>query len=197
MVSRRRTSRPCPSELSVIKGQLWGWSFYDKVRPPNQMVAADSAVTASAARHHAQGIQGGSLFARLDYDYDNWLNLNAGCATTAIGYAAKRAEHAHLHHRHYAATGLPMTYDVDGKKGIFRPPSVGWSARRGLAATVRHVRQAGDRRQSPKAWSAAGPEAVRSRFFQPLLETPRRPRRGRWASLCSRKTRCLRKIRRA
>jgi len=44
------------------------------------MVAADSAVTASAAESITpRGDRAmGSLFTRLDYDYDNWLNLNAG-----------------------------------------------------------------------------------------------------------------------
>jgi len=159
------------SELSVIKANYGLEFFYDKVRPDsNQMVAADSAVTASAAESITpRGDRAmGSLFARLDYDYDNWLNLNAGLRYDRYRLRGETG----LNTRTFIIgttrqIGLPMTYDVDREEGHFSP-TFGLSVKPGVIGCNCSPRtaRAGDRRQSPKAWSAAGPmEAVRSRFF--------------------------------
>jgi len=76
----------------------------------------------------------GSLFARLDYDYDNWLNLNAGLRYDRYRLRGETG----LNTRTFIIgttrqIGLPMTYDVDREEGHFSPtfglsvkPGVDW-----------------------------------------------------------------------
>ncbi|WP_025858931.1 TonB-dependent receptor [Pseudomonas sp. CHM02] len=124
-------------ELSVLKANYGLEFFYDKVRPDsNQMVEAGSAVAASAAESITpEGDRAlGSLFARLDYDYDDWLNLNAGLRYDRYRLRGETG----LNTRTFIIgttrqVGLPMTYDVDREEGHFSPtfglsikPGVDW-----------------------------------------------------------------------
>lgn len=145
------------SELSVIKANYGLEFFYDKVRPDsNQMVASDSAVTASAAESVTpKGDRAmGSLFTRLDYDYDNWLNLNAGLRYDRYRLRGETG----LNTRTFIIgttrqVGLPMTYDVDREEGISRRPSACRSSQAWIGCNSSPpTARAGARRPSPKPW---------------------------------------------
>lgn len=162
------------SELSVIKANYGLEFFYDKVRPDsNQMVAADSAVTASAAESITpKGDRAmGSLFARLDYDYDNWLNLNAGLRYDRYRLRGETG----LNTRTFIIgttrqVGLPMTYDVDREEGISRRPSACRSSPAWIGCNCSpRTARAGARRPSPNRWSADGPMAAVRNRFSPTL----------------------------
>ena len=124
-------------QASVLKANYGVEFFHDKVRPES-----DQAVTASSAVNFpfAEGMtpEGtrdmASLFTRLDYDYDGWLNLNAGLRydryrlrgetgmnvpTVILGTTRPTTE--------------PLYFDVDREEGRFSPtfgiavkPGVDW-----------------------------------------------------------------------
>ncbi len=77
----QNTSTFALDDLSTLRANYGLEFFYDKVRPDSsQPRASTSAVGFPAAEGMTpKGDRAlGSLFARLDYDYDDWLNLNAG-----------------------------------------------------------------------------------------------------------------------
>ncbi|MDR0192174.1 TonB-dependent hemoglobin/transferrin/lactoferrin family receptor [Pseudomonas yamanorum] len=125
------------SELSVLKANYGLEFFYDKVRPDsNQPVEAGSAVEASALESITpKGDRAmGSLFGRLDYDYDDWLNLNAGLRYDRYRLRGETG----LNTRTFIIgttrqIGVPVAYDVDREEGHFSPtfglsvkPGVDW-----------------------------------------------------------------------
>jgi len=136
-VQAQNTSTFALSELSVLKANYGLEFFYDKVRPDsNQPVEAGSAVEASALESITpKGDRAmGSLFGRLDYDYDDWLNLNAGLRYDRYRLRGETG----LNTRTFIIgttrqIGVPVAYDVDREKGHFSPtfglsikPGVDW-----------------------------------------------------------------------
>jgi len=136
-VQAQNTSTFALSELSVLKANYGLEFFYDKVRPDsNQPVEAGSAVEASALESITpRGDRAmGSLFGRLDYDYDDWLNLNAGLRYDRYRL---RGETGLTPRTFIIGTtrqiGVPVGYDVDREEGHFSPtfglsikPGVDW-----------------------------------------------------------------------
>ena len=113
------------TDLATLKANYGVEFFYDKVRPDsNQRVEAGSALTASAAESITpKGDRAmGSLFGRLDFDYDGWLNLNAG-----LRYDRYRLRgDTGLNTRTFIIgttrqISVPTTYDVDREEGRFSP----------------------------------------------------------------------------
>ncbi|MGQ7861021.1 TonB-dependent hemoglobin/transferrin/lactoferrin family receptor [Pseudomonas sp. 32A] len=136
-VQAQNTSTFALSELSVLKANYGLEFFYDKVRPDsNQPVEAGSAVEASALESITpKGDRAmGSLFGRLDYDYDDWLNLNAGLRYDRYRLRGETG----LNTRTFIIgttrqIGVPVAYDVDREEGHFSPtfglsikPGVDW-----------------------------------------------------------------------
>ncbi|WP_017477856.1 TonB-dependent receptor [Pseudomonas sp. PAMC 26793] len=136
-VQAQNTSTFALSELSVLKANYGLEFFYDKVRPDsNQPVEAGSAVDASALESITpKGDRAmGSLFGRLDYDYDDWLNLNAGLRYDRYRLRGETG----LNTRTFIIgttrqIGVPVAYDVDREEGHFSPtfglsvkPGVDW-----------------------------------------------------------------------
>lgn len=136
-VQAQNTSTFALSELSVLKANHGLEFFYDKVRPDsNQPVEAGSAVEASALESITpKGDRAmGSLFGRLDYDYDDWLNLNAGLRYDRYRLRGETG----LNTRTFIIgttrqIGVPVAYDVDREEGHFSPtfglsikPGVDW-----------------------------------------------------------------------
>ncbi|WP_219271747.1 TonB-dependent receptor [Pseudomonas sp. Xaverov 83] len=136
-VQAQNTSTFALSELSVLKANYGLEFFYDKVRPDsNQPVEAGSAVEASALESITpKGDRAmGSLFGRLDYDYDDWLNLNAGLRYDRYRLRGETG----LNTRTFIIgttrqIGVPVGYDVDREEGHFSPtfglsikPGVDW-----------------------------------------------------------------------
>lgn len=136
-VQAQNTSTFALSELSVLKANYGLEFFYDKVRPDsNQPVEAGSAVEASALESITpRGDRAmGSLFGRLDYDYDDWLNLNAGLRYDRYRLRGETG----LNTRTFIIgttrqIGVPVGYDVDREEGHFSPtfglsikPGVDW-----------------------------------------------------------------------
>jgi len=136
-VQAQNTSTFALSELSVLKANYGLEFFYDKVRPDsNQPVEAGSAVEASALESITPrgGRARGSLFGRLDYDYDDWLNLNAGLRYDRYRLRGETG----LNTRTFIIgttrqIGVPVGYDVDREEGHFSPtfglsikPGVDW-----------------------------------------------------------------------
>ncbi|WP_430446819.1 MAG: TonB-dependent hemoglobin/transferrin/lactoferrin family receptor [Pseudomonas piscis] len=137
-VQAQNTSTFALSELSTVKANYGLEFFYDKVRPDSsQPVPKGSAVSASpAASMTPEGDRAlGSLFTRLDYDYDGWLNLNAG-----VRYDRYRLRgETGLNTRTFVIgktpqqVTVPVTYDIDRMEGRFSPtfglsvkPGVEW-----------------------------------------------------------------------
>lgn len=134
----QNTSTFALGELSTLKANYGLEFFYDKVRPDSsQAVASGSAVNASAAE--AMTPEGdralGSLFARLDYDYDGWLNMNAGLRYDRYRLRGETG----LNTRTFVIGAtprqitVPVTYDVDNEEGRLSPtfglsvkPGVDW-----------------------------------------------------------------------
>ncbi|OLF52111.1 TonB-dependent receptor [Pseudomonas chlororaphis] len=124
-------------EVSTLKANYGLEFFYDKVRPDSsQPVPLGSAVNAPASEGMTpKGDRAlGSLFARLDYDYDGWLNLNAG-----LRYDRYRLRgDTGINTRTFILgttrqTTVPVNYDVDTEEGRFSPtfglsikPGVDW-----------------------------------------------------------------------
>ncbi|MBK5409445.1 TonB-dependent hemoglobin/transferrin/lactoferrin family receptor [Pseudomonas sp. TH34] len=136
-VQAQNTSTFALSELSVLKANYGLEFFYDKVRPDsNQPLEAGSAVEASALESITpKGDRAmGSLFGRLDYDYDDWLNLNAGLRYDRYRLRGETG----LNTRTFIIgttrqIGVPVAYDVDREEGHFSPtfglsikPGVDW-----------------------------------------------------------------------
>ncbi|AMW81366.1 Hemophore HasA outer membrane receptor HasR [Pseudomonas yamanorum] len=136
-VQAQNTSTFALSELSVLKANYGLEFFYDKVRPDsNQPLEAGSAVEASALESITpKGDRAmGSLFGRLDYDYDDWLNLNAGLRYDRYRLRGETG----LNTRTFIIgttrqIGVPVGYDVDREEGHFSPtfglsikPGVDW-----------------------------------------------------------------------
>ncbi|MHA6577829.1 TonB-dependent receptor [Pseudomonas yamanorum] len=136
-VQAQNTSTFALSELSVLKANYGLEFFYDKVRPDsNQPVEAGSAVEASALESITpKGDRAmGSLFGRLDYDYDDWLNLNAGLRYDRYRLRGETG----LNTRTFIIgttrqIGVPVGYDIDREEGHFSPtfglsikPGVDW-----------------------------------------------------------------------
>lgn len=114
------------SQASSLQANYGLEVFHDKVRPES-----DQAVTASSAVDYpfAEGMtpEGtrvmGSLFTRLDYEYDGWLNLNAG-----LRYDRYRLRgDTGMNIRTFYLDGsnqqynVPVLYDVDREEGRFSP----------------------------------------------------------------------------
>jgi len=125
------------TELAALKANYGLEFFYDKVRPDsNQAVEAGSAVKASAAESITpKGDRAmGSVFGRLDFDYDGWLNLNAGLRYDRYRLRGETG----LNTRTFIIgttrqIGVPVNYDVDREEGRFSPtfgmsikPGVDW-----------------------------------------------------------------------
>ncbi|MBP5077801.1 TonB-dependent hemoglobin/transferrin/lactoferrin family receptor [Pseudomonas chlororaphis] len=133
----QNTSTFALGELSTLKANYGLEFFYDKVRPDSsQPLASGSAVNAPASEGMTpKGDRAlGSLFARLDYDYDGWLNLNAG-----LRYDRYRLRgDTGINTRTFILgttrqTTVPVNYDVDTEEGRFSPtfglsikPGVEW-----------------------------------------------------------------------
>lgn len=134
----QNTSAFALSQASILKADYGLELFHDKVSPDsNQAVAASSAVDFPFAEGMTpDGTRTmGSLFARLDYEYDGWLNLNAG-----LRYDRYRLRgDTGMNTRTFYLDGsnqqynVPVLYDVDREEGRFSPtfglaikPGVDW-----------------------------------------------------------------------
>ncbi|KDE40062.1 Hemophore HasA outer membrane receptor HasR [Nitrincola lacisaponensis] len=125
------------SENSILKANYGLEVFHDKVSPDsNQAVASSSAVdypsaeglTPSGTRTMA------SLFTRLDYEYSDWLNLNAGLRYDRYRLRGETG----MNIRTFILgttqqTNEPLLFDVDREEGRFSPtvgisvsPGVDW-----------------------------------------------------------------------
>lgn len=133
----QNTSTFALSELSVIKANYGLEFFYDKVRPDStQPGDPTSAVTVPASESLTpEGDRAlGSLFGRLDYDYDGWLNVNAGLRYDR--YRLRGETGISIRTFRIGTTqqiGVPVNYDVDTEEGRFSPtfglsvkPGVDW-----------------------------------------------------------------------
>lgn len=134
----QNTSTFALSELSTVKANYGLEFFYDKVRPDSsQPVPAGSAVSASpAASMTPEGDRAlGSVFTRLDYDYDGWLNLNAGLRYDRYRLRGETG----INTRTFVVgktpqqVSMPVAYDIDDQQGRFSPtfglsvkPGVEW-----------------------------------------------------------------------
>nr|BFD44527.1 heme uptake receptor HasR [Pseudomonas sp. FFPRI_1] len=133
----QNTSTFALSELATLKANYGLEFFYDKVRPDSsQPVPKGSAVSASpAASMTPEGDRAlGSLFTRLDFDYDGWLNLNAGLRYDRYRLRGETG----INTRTFILgttrqTTVPVNYDVDTEEGRFSPtfglaikPGVEW-----------------------------------------------------------------------
>lgn len=122
-------------ELSVIKANYGLEFFYDKVRPSSTQAVADGAVLDSPDSENMtpKGDRGvASLFTRLDYDYDDWFNMNAGLRYDRYRLRGKTG----LEARTFIIgttkqIGVPVNYDVDEEQGRFSP-TFGISVKPGL-----------------------------------------------------------------
>lgn len=132
----QNTSTFALGEASTIKANYGLEFFYDKVRPDsNQAVAAGSAVTASASESMTpEGDRAmASLFTRLDYDYDDWLNLNAGLRydryrlTGETGFNIR----TFIIGKTPTQTSVPLNFDIEREEGHFSP-TFGLSVKPGL-----------------------------------------------------------------
>ncbi len=113
------------SQASILQADYGLEFFHDKVRPES-----DQAVSSSSALDYpfAEGMTPkgtramGSLFARLDYEYDGWLNLNAG-----LRYDRYRLRgDTGMNIRTFILgttqqTNEPLYFDVDREEGRFSP----------------------------------------------------------------------------
>lgn len=134
----QNTSTFALSERSTVKANYGLEFFYDKVRPDSsQPVPKGSAVSASpAASMTPEGDRAlGSLFTRLDYDYDGWLNLNAGLRYDRYRLRGETG----INTRTFVIgktpqqVSVPVAYDIDDQEGRFSPtfglsvkPGVEW-----------------------------------------------------------------------
>lgn len=122
----QNTSTFALSQASSLQADYGLEFFHDKVRPESdQAVASSSAVDYPFAEGMTpEGTRVmGSLFARLDYDYDGWLNLNAG-----LRYDRYRLRgDTGMNIRTFYLDGsnqqynVPVLYDVDREEGRFSP----------------------------------------------------------------------------
>ena len=131
----QNTSLFALSERSVIKANYGLEFFYDKVRPDSsQPVESGSAINASASESMTpKGDRGvASLFARLDYDYDDWLNMNAGLRYDRYRLRGKTGLNTRTFElgttRQFS---VPVNYDIDDEQGRFSP-TFGLSVKPGL-----------------------------------------------------------------
>lgn len=137
----QNTSTFALSQASILQSDYGLEFFHDKVRPESdQTVTSSSAVDYPFAEGMTpEGTRAmGSLFARLNYDYDGWLNLNAGLRydryrlrgdtgmnTRSFCTAEGTCSNAQIN--------VPVLYDVDREEGRFSPtfglaikPGVDW-----------------------------------------------------------------------
>lgn len=112
-------------EASILKANYGLEAFHDKVSPDsNQAVSSSSAVdypsaeglTPSGTRTMA------SLFTRLDYEYDNWLTLNAGLRYDRYRLRGETG----MNTRTFILgttqqTNEPLLFDVEREEGRFSP----------------------------------------------------------------------------
>ena len=99
--------------------------FHDKVSPQSdQSVSSTSALAYPFAEGMTpKGARAmGSLFARLDYDYDDWLNLNAGLRYDRYRLRGETG----MNTRTFILgtnqqTNAPLYFDVDREEGKFSP----------------------------------------------------------------------------
>ncbi len=84
----------------------------------------------------------GSLFARLDYDYDDWLNLNAGLRYDRYRLRGDTGFNARTFILGTTRqTDMPLQYAVDREEALLADLRPVGQARRRLVAVVRHLRQ--------------------------------------------------------
>lgn len=131
----QNTSLFTPGELSVIKANYGLEFFYDNVRPDSTQAVSEGAVLDSPDSENMtpKGDRGvASLFTRLDYDYDDWFNVNAGLRYDRYRLRGKTG----LEARTFVIgttrqIGVPVNYDVDEEQGRFSP-TFGVSVKPGL-----------------------------------------------------------------
>ena len=140
----QNTSTFALDDLSTLRASYGLEFFYDKVRPDSsQPRASTSAVGFPAAEGMTpKGDRAlGSLFARLDYDYDDWLNLNAGLRYDRYRLRGDTGFNARTFILGTTRqTDMPLQYAVDREALLADLRPVG-QARRRLVAVVRHLRQ--------------------------------------------------------
>ncbi|HHJ1377656.1 TPA: heme uptake receptor HasR [Pseudomonas aeruginosa] len=133
----QNTSTFALDDLSTLRANYGLEFFYDKVRPDSsQPRASTSAVGFPAAEGMTpKGDRAlGSLFARLDYDYDDWLNLNAGLRYDRYRLRGDTGFNARTFILGTTRqTDMPLQYAVDREEGRFSPtfglsvkPGVDW-----------------------------------------------------------------------
>jgi heme acquisition protein HasR len=131
----QNTSLFALGERSVIKANYGLEFFYDKVRPNSTQTVAEGAVLDSPDSENMtpKGDRGvASLFTRLDYDYDDWFNVNAGLRYDRYRLRGKTG----LETRTFVIgttkqIGESVHYDVDEEQGRFSP-TFGLSVKPGL-----------------------------------------------------------------
>jgi heme acquisition protein HasR len=122
----QNTSTFMLGDTSTLKANYGLEFFYDKVRPES-----DQTIVSSSPNDfpYSEGMtpEGsramGSLFARLDYEHDGWLNLNAGLRYDRYRLRGETG----MNIRTFYLDGsnqqynLPLLYDVDREEGRFSP----------------------------------------------------------------------------
>ncbi|HHA3854896.1 TPA: heme uptake receptor HasR, partial [Pseudomonas aeruginosa] len=133
----QNTSTFALDDLSTLRANYGLEFFYDKVRPDSSQPRASTSAVGFPA---AQGMTPkgdralGSLFARLDYDYDDWLNLNAGLRYDRYRLRGDTGFNARTFILGTTRqTDMPLQYAVDREEGRFSPtfglsvkPGVDW-----------------------------------------------------------------------
>lgn len=135
---RRRTPRPSLSTKALHAArQLWPGVLLRQGAAGLQPAAGEhlGGRLPCGRRHDPKGDRAlGSLFARLDYDYDDWLNLNAGLRYDRYRLRGDTGFNARTFILGTTRqTDMPLQYAVDREEGRFSPtfglsvkPGVDW-----------------------------------------------------------------------
>ncbi|SEQ87621.1 heme acquisition protein HasR [Pseudomonas cuatrocienegasensis] len=137
----QNTSTFALSQVSILQADYGLEFFHDKVSPESdQAISSSSAVDYPFAEGMTpEGSRAmGSLFTRLDYEYDGWLNLNAGLRYDRYHLRGETG----MNTRSFctlegacsnAQINVPVLYEVDREEGRFSPtfglaikPGVDW-----------------------------------------------------------------------